>query len=67
MPICSMVGPLSVERISNEASHFHILSGQAQIASEVLTADERLRRIVATHPGLLWKAQNVGTYRERRN
>ena len=58
--VLSMVLPLA----DNEREFIERLNDKGEIASEVLTADERLRRIVATHPGLLWKAQNVRSYRD---
>lgn len=61
--LLSMVLPLA----DNEREFIERLNDKGEIAPEVLTADERLRRIIATHPGLLWKAQNVRTYRERSN
>ena len=39
------------------------LNGKGEIRPEALTDDRRLRDIIRTHPGLLWKAQNVRQYR----
>lgn len=61
--VLSMVLPLADE----EREFIGRLNDKGEIAPEVLTADERLRGLVAAHPGLLWKAQNVRSYRERRN
>ncbi len=47
--------PLTVR----EREFLERLNAKGEILPEVLTDDERLREIIRTHPGLLWKALNV--------
>jgi predicted nucleotidyltransferase component of viral defense system len=53
--LLAMVLPLT----DQEREFLERLNGKGQIFPEVLTDDERLREIIRTHPGLLWKALNV--------
>ena len=53
--LLSMVLPLS----DHEREFLERLNGKGEIAAEVLTDDQRLRDVIRTHPGLLWKALNV--------
>lgn len=39
------------------------LNGKGTILPEALTDDHRLQDIIRTHPGSLWKAQNVRQFR----
>jgi hypothetical protein len=57
--VLSMVLPLTEE----EREFLERLNDKGELAPEVLTADERMRGIVGTHPGLLWKALNVRRHR----
>jgi hypothetical protein len=57
--LLSMVLPLA----DREREFLERLNGKGEIASEVLTDDQRLRDVIRTHPGLLWKALNVRQYR----
>ena len=57
--LLSMVLPLA----KREQDFLERLNGQGEILPEALTEDQRLREIIRTHPGLLWKAQNVRQYR----
>jgi hypothetical protein len=57
--LLAMVLPLT----DREREFLERLNGKGEILPEVLTDDERLRDIIRTHPGLLWKAQNVRQYR----
>ena len=61
--LLTMVLPLT----DREREFLERLNGRGEILAEVLTDDERLREIIRTHPGLLWKALNVRQYRERPN
>jgi len=47
----------------HEREFLERLNGKGEILPEVLTDDHRLRDIIRTHPGLLWKALNVQQYR----
>ena len=58
-----MVLPLA----DQEREFLERLNGKGEILPDVLTDDERLRDIIRTHPGLLWKALNVHQYRDRPN
>lgn len=53
--LLAMVLPLT----DREREFLERLNGKGEILPEVLTDDERLRDIIRTHPGLLWKALNV--------
>ena len=57
--LLSMVLPLA----DHEREFLERLNGKGEILAEALTDDHRLRDIVRTHPGLLWKALNVQKYR----
>ena len=57
--LLAMVLPLT----DREREFLGRLNGEGEILPEVLTDDERFRDIVRTHPGLLWKAQNVRQHR----
>jgi hypothetical protein len=57
--LLAMVVPLA----DREREFLERLNGKGEILPEVLTDDERLRGIVRTHPGLLWKALNVRQHR----
>ncbi len=57
--LLAMVLPLT----AREREFLEHLNGRGEIVPEVLTDDERLRDIVRTHSGLLWKALNVRQYR----
>ena len=57
--LLSMVLPLA----DREREFLERLNGKGEILPEVLTDDHRLRDIIRTHPGLLWKALNVQKYR----
>lgn len=57
--LLAMVLPLA----DREREFLERLNGKGEILPEVLTDDERLRDIVRTHPGLLWKALNVSQHR----
>jgi predicted nucleotidyltransferase component of viral defense system len=57
--LLSMVLPLA----DREREFLERLNGKGEIASEVLTDDQRLRDVIRTHPGLLWKALNVRQHR----
>jgi len=57
--LLSMVLPLAV----HEREFLERLNDKGEIAVEVLTDDERLRAIIRTHPGLLWKSLNVRQHR----
>jgi hypothetical protein len=39
------------------------LNDRGEIAPELLTGDEGLRATIRSHPGLLWKTQNVRSYK----
>ena len=41
------------------------LTDKGEIVSELLTEDPNLQAIIRSHPGLLWKAQNVREYIRR--
>jgi hypothetical protein len=43
-----------------------LLNDRGEIAPELLTGDSQMQRILHSHPGLLWKAQNVREYRRAR-
>ena len=47
----------------NELQFLERLNGAGEIEAELLTSDGRLRAIIQSHPGLLWKAQNVKKHR----
>ena len=53
--LLSMVLPLA----EHEQEFLESLNGKGEITAEVLTEDRRLRDVIRTHPGLLWKALNV--------
>jgi len=55
----SMVLPLN----NPEREFLERLNDNGEIVPEVLTGDERLRGVIRTHPGLLWKALNVQQHR----
>jgi hypothetical protein len=55
----SLVLPLA----DREREFLERLNGKGEIASEVLTDDERLQTTIRVHPGLLWKALNVRQHR----
>jgi predicted nucleotidyltransferase component of viral defense system len=57
--LLAMVLPLT----EREREFLERLNGKGEILPEVLTDDERLRDIIRTHPGLLWKALNVRQHR----
>jgi hypothetical protein len=57
--LLAMVLPLT----DREREFLERLNGKGEILPEVLTDDERLREIIRTHPGLLWKALNVRQHR----
>jgi predicted nucleotidyltransferase component of viral defense system len=57
--LLSMVLPLA----DHEREFLERLNGKGEILAEALTDDHRLRDIIRTHPGLLWKALNVQKYR----
>jgi predicted nucleotidyltransferase component of viral defense system len=57
--LLSMVLPLA----EHEQEFLERLNGTGEIAAEVLTDDQRLREVIRTHPGLLWKALNVRQHR----
>ena len=57
--LLAMVLPLT----DREREFLERLNGKGEILPEVLTDDERLRDIIRTHPGLLWKALNVRQHR----
>ena len=59
--LLAMVLPLT----DREREFLERLNGTGDILPEVLTDDERLRDIIRTHPGLLWKALNVRQHRGR--
>ena len=40
-----------------------LLNDRGEIAPELLTGDSQMQRIIHSHPGLLWKAQNVQKHR----
>lgn len=61
--LLSMVLPLA----EHELDFLERLNGRGEILPEALTRDDRLRDIIRTHPGLLWKALNVKQYRQRPN
>ena len=44
---------------NQEREFFDRLNDHGDIAPELVTRDERLRHVIHTHPGLLWKALNV--------
>ena len=58
--LLAMVLPLT----NREREFLERLNGNGEILPEVLTDDERLRDIIRTYPGLLWKALNVRQHRE---
>ena len=43
----------------NEREFLDRLNDHGEISPELLTEDGRLRGVIASHPGLLWKAENV--------
>ena len=57
--LLSMVLPLA----DHEREFLERLNGKGEILAEALKDDHRLRGIVRTHPGVLWKALNVQKYR----
>lgn len=57
--LLAMVLPLT----DREREFLERLNGKGEILPEVLTDDTRLRDIIRTHPGLLWKALNVRQHR----
>lgn len=57
--LLSVVLPLA----DQELEFLERLNGKGDIASEVLTDDERLQTTIRAHPGLLWKALNVRQHR----
>lgn len=57
--LLSMVLPLA----DHELDFLERLNGRGEVVPDVLTEDQRMRDIIRSHPGLLWKAQNVRQYR----
>lgn len=57
--LLSMVLPLA----DHELDFLERLNGRGEVVPDLLTDDQRMRDIIQTHPGLLWKAQNVRQYR----
>lgn len=57
--LLSMVLPLSAD----EREFLALLNDRGEIASELVTDDERLQSVIRAHPGLLWKALNVRRHR----
>jgi hypothetical protein len=57
--LLSIVLPLA----NHELDFLERLNGKGEVVPDVLTDDQRMRDIIRTHPGLLWKAQNVRQYR----
>ncbi len=49
----------------NEREFLERLNDLGVISPELLTEDPRLRGVLAVHPGLLWKAENVRRHGER--
>jgi hypothetical protein len=47
----------------NEIEFLTRLNDEGEITPEHLTDDERLREVIRSHPGLLWKALNVSEHR----
>jgi len=50
---------------SHETDFLTTLNDKGEIVSELLTQDPNLQAIIRSHPGLLWKAQNVREYIRR--
>ena len=50
---------------SHEMEFLTTLNDTGEIVSELLTEDPNLQAIIRSHPGLLWKAQNVREYIRR--
>lgn len=61
--LLSMVLPLA----NQERECLAQLNDKGEILPEALTDDHRLQDIIRTHPGLLWKAQNVRQFRGEAN
>jgi hypothetical protein len=57
----SAILPLS----SREVEFLTTLNDKGEIVSELLTEDPNLQAIIRSHPGLLWKVQNVREYMRR--
>jgi predicted nucleotidyltransferase component of viral defense system len=47
----------------DEIEFLTLLNDRGEIAPELLTRDSQMQRIIHSHPGLIWKAQNVRDYR----
>ena len=60
---CHQLLAMALPLTNQEAEFLDRLNGKGEHRPDELTDDERLRDIVRTHPGLLWKALNV---RQRR-
>lgn len=57
----SVVLPL----LPHERSFLNALLDEGDIRPDLLTEDQQMRNILSSHPGLLWKAQNVRAYKRR--
>ena len=57
--LASLVLPLD----AGELEFLERLNGSGEIAPKLLTNDGRMQEVIARHPALLWKAQNVRRHR----
>ena len=52
---------------STEQEFLERINGHGEIRPDLLTDDSMMQEILATHPALLWKAQNVRNFRRGRS